>query len=125
MPKVPAAASAALQDESRNDDMGREFDDWTQDGDVGRPCIALTQVHPEVRQATSIQFGGRMNVSTGAITALQCANRFPARPPHECEEARVEVRDSKPRLKASRVSTLLAGIWRATVTFNSWLAYAS
>ena len=70
MPKVPAVASAAKQGESRNDDMGGEFDDWAQEGDVERPCIALTQVHPEVRQATSIHFGIQMNVSTGALTTL-------------------------------------------------------
>ncbi len=50
--------------------MGGEFDDWAQEGDVERPCIALTQVHPEVRQATSIHFGIQMNVSTGALTTL-------------------------------------------------------
>ena len=105
--------------------MGVEFDDWAQDGDVGRPCIALTHVHPEVRQATSIHFDVRMNVSTGAITTLSCANKVAALPPHECEEARAEDRDSEPRLNASRVSKLLAGTWRATVTFNSWLARAS
>lgn len=50
--------------------MGGEFDDWAQDGDVGRPCIALTHVHPEVRQVTSIHFDVRMNVSIRTIIAL-------------------------------------------------------
>ena len=91
-----------------------------QEGDVERPCVALTQVHAAVRQATLIHFDVPMNVSTGAITTLSCANKVPARPPHECEEARVEVRDSAPRLNASRVSTLLAGTRRFAAPFNPW-----